>query len=147
MASAFLLVIALFYQITKNYNGRALLTLVILTVTMGHYLVFDGFGSFSYYGTAALCNLSILIYIWFLPISPMRADIALIQLIAMIAHLAGFAFYNHEIQPAAYSSMVNVLMVLEWLRLMIRTERDVEYGRTKPDRRLRNIRTHVGLGH
>jgi hypothetical protein len=133
----------MFYKISY----RILICIAVILPTSIHFYAFDDAVSFEYYGTAAIANLCVILFIHLLNRSPLGTSIQIISLIGLGVNFIGWGMYEGGYKPEFYITAMLALFALEFLRLVIRTESDRIHDLRKDDRMLFSIPSHDNFSH
>ena len=147
MISFVLLFIAIaFNWALKEREGRPLICLLALIPTAGHYIFCDDLPAIQYYATAGVAGSITIALLEFVPRCPLVLDIQRINWIFIAINFIGLGIWAAFWEPLIYDSLIMGLVIIEWLRLMIRTKDD---GRYWANDFMRSIHSNVavnGLG-
>lgn len=132
--SASMLVIALVYNMYQRIGYRVLICLIVMLSTSVHYHFFNESVSFTYYGTAAIANLSVILFVSIFSKSPLATVIQIISFAGIIINFMGWAMYELYLGPEFYNALMFILMTMEFLRLMVRTRNDRIHDVCEADR-------------
>lgn len=124
MLSSGLLSIALLVNLYYKQGYRVLICFIAILITMGHTVFFDSATSFEYYGTVSIACLMTILFVSLFANSPLGTDIQLISLVAIFVNMIGYYYYWAGLEPVIYNDMMTVLITAEFIRLMMRTNRD-----------------------
>jgi len=128
MISVILLTVALAVGLLLKDWGRGLVCFIAIVPTVGHYLLFNDLDAFQYYGTAALASSITIGLLEFAPRSPLAFHIQVIHYILIVVNFIGWCMWVSYAEPFIYNVLIMALVIAEWLRLLIRTKADGEYG-------------------
>ena len=130
MLSLLLLFFALVFNWTVNEPSDRVKVNLICLIPLGLFIAVDylvpdmGDG---YFLLSCVLSLFVIVALGLLPRSPLSTHIQIINMIAMPIHLYGlYCFYNF-LDYQLYSILITSAIILEWLRLMIRTKTDGVY--------------------
>jgi len=130
MLSLLLLFSALVFNLTVNEESDRVKVNLICLLPLGlfaavDYLVPDmGDG---YFLLSCVLSLFVVVALGLLKRSPLSTHIQIINMMAMPIHLYGlYCFYNF-MDYQLYTILITFAIILEWLRLMIRTKTDGIY--------------------
>ena len=126
MLSIGLLIVAMASNMLYREGYRVLICSVVILVAMAHVAFFYDAVSFSYYGTVAIANLIIIQAVSFCSKSPLATDIQ----------------YEGGYSPSGYNSLMVMLITAEFIRLIMRTDRDRIFSICKADRLHSSVFTH-----
>ena len=146
MLSAALLSIALAVNAFYREGYRVLICFIALFVTIAHTAFFDGSTSFEYYGTVSIACLITILAVSLFSSSPLGTDIQIISLLGIFVNMIGYYVYWAGIDPAIYNELMTVLITIEFIRLMMRTNRDRIHGMLEDDDRNVSVSIHAGSG-
>ena len=124
MLSASLLTVALLVNIYHRIGYRVLICFVVIMSTAIHTHFFDNEVSFTYYGTAAISNLFVILFLSLVSRSPLATSIQVISLFGIVANFVGYGLYEAYLPPIIYNVIMSIIMIAEGLRLLIRTRND-----------------------
>ena len=124
MLSALLLLTATALNMFRGIGYRVLVCFVVIMSTALHTFFFDAAVSFSYYGTAAIANLCVILFLSTFSTSPLSSFIQALSLAAIVVNFAGFIMYESGMTPFYYNSAMLILMLTEFIRLIVRTPND-----------------------
>jgi hypothetical protein len=142
MLSIGLLIVAMASNMLYREGYRVLICSVVILVAMAHVAFFYDAVSFSYYGTVAIANLIIIQAVSFCSKSPLATDIQIINCIGMLVQLFGYIQYEGGYSPSGYNSLMVMLITAEFIRLIMRTDRDRIFSICKADRLHSSVFTH-----
>jgi hypothetical protein len=125
MLSTGLLSIALIVNLFYREGYRVLICFIAIFITIGHTVFFDDATSFGYYGTVSIACLLTILAVSFFASSPLGTDIQLISLLGIFVNIFGYYQYQAGFEPTWYDDMMIVLITAEFIRLMMRTNRDM----------------------
>lgn len=134
MVSAIMLSVALIANVYYKVGYRVLVCLVVILGTAVHTHFFYNEVSFSYYGTAAIANLSVILFLSMWTRSPLSTAIQIISVVGIGVNFIGYIMYEGGLSPVLYNAIMLVLMVVEFLRLIIRTKNDRFHDVCEDDR-------------
>lgn len=124
MLSASLLTIALLVNLYHRVGYRVLICFVVIISTSVHTHFFDSEVSFTYYGTAAIANLFVILFLSLVSRSPLATSIQVISLFGIVANFVGYGLYEAYLPPIIYNIIMGLLTITEALRLIVRTRND-----------------------
>lgn len=124
MVSVGLLSLALLANVFYKNGYRVLISFIAIFVTVAHFIFFNDTTSFSYYGTVAIACLITILSISLFTSSPLGTDIQLISLIGIFVNMLGYYQYQAGLGPVLYDELMTILITVEFIRLMLRTDRD-----------------------
>ena len=124
MLSAGLLTIALLVNVFYRSGYRVLLCFIAIFVAMGHGVIFGASIDYAYFGTAAIANLIIIFAASTFSNSPLSTDIQIINLAGIAVNMLGYYLYWSYSEPYLYDNIMVFLITIEFIRLMLRTNRD-----------------------
>lgn len=124
MLSATLLFVALLVNAFNRSGYRVLLCFIAIFVTVAHFITFNDAVSYNYYGTAAIASLVMILGASIFSNSPLSTDVQLINLAAIGVNMIGYYQYWAGIDPYFYNNAMVFLITVEFIRLMLRTNRD-----------------------
>ena len=124
MLSAGLLLAALAVNVFRELGYRVLICFVVIFSTAFHTAFFDNAVSFNYYGTAAIANLCVILFLSLFSKSPLSTAIQVISLIGIVFNFIGYGMYEAGLAPNHYNAAMLMLMLAEFYRLMVRTPND-----------------------
>ena len=139
MVSSVLLLIALVSNLYQRIAYRVIICLVVIFTTGIHTYFFSSDVSFSYYGTAAIANLCVILFLSMISRSPLATSVQIINLAGIASNFLGYVMYEAGITPVFYNSAMLLLVAIEFLRLIVRTENDRDHDMCAADR------MHFGL--
>jgi hypothetical protein len=142
MLSIGLLIVAMASNMFYREGYRVLICSVVILVAIFHVSFFYESVSFSYYGTVAIANLIIIQAVSFCSKSPLATDIQIINCIGMLVQLFGYVQYEAGYSPSGYNSLMVMLITAEFIRLIMRTDRDRIFSICKADRLHFSVLTH-----
>lgn len=128
MLSVILVAIALIVSTVRDGSNRSLICILILLPSIAHYSFFNDSVNFEYYGTAAVVSVFIITALNYLPTTPLSADLQAINFMYIIAHFIGWVMYNAYLEPFWYNTLVLTIFVIEFLRLIVITKKDIRHG-------------------
>lgn len=130
MLSLLLLFAALVFNWTVNEESDRVKVNLICLIPLGlfsaveYYIKDMGDG---YFFLSCVLSLFVIVALGMLPRSPLSTHIQIINMMAMPIHLYGlYCFYN-DVDYQIYTILITFAIILEWLRLMIRTKTDGIY--------------------
>lgn len=147
MVSAALLAVALLINIYYKVGYRVLVCFLVILSTAVHTHFFYHDESFSYYGTAAIANLCVVLFLSFWSRSPLATAIQVISLVGISLNFVGYLMYESGMTPVYYDDMMMILMIIEFLRLVIRTKNDRFHDVCEDDRLHHGLSTNDGFGN
>jgi hypothetical protein len=142
MLSIGLLIVAMASNMFYREGYRVLICFVVIFAAIAHVAFFYENASYSYYGTAAIFNLIVIQAVSFCSKSPLATDIQIINFLALIAQIVGYIQYEGGYLPSAYNGAMVMLITAEFIRLMIRTDRDRIFSICEADRLHSDIRAY-----
>ncbi len=128
MLSVCLLLIALIVNVVFREGYRVLICFVAVFATVFHLVFFNDAESFQYYGTASIASLATILAISIFSNSPLGTDIQVISLLGIFVNMLGFYHYWAGLPPELYNGLMTALIIAEFIRLMMRTDRDRVHG-------------------
>lgn len=128
MLSAGLLSVALLVNVFYREGYRVLICFVAILVTVAHTAFFNDSTSFEYYGTVSISCLIMILAISLFSSSPLGTDIQIISLLGIFVNMIGYYLYQAGISHTLYNDLMTILITIEFIRLMIRTDRDRIHG-------------------
>jgi len=131
---AALLVCALVVNILHRSGYRVMICLIVILSTAVHTHFFYNDVSFSYYGTAAIANLCVILFLSLASKSPLATSIQIINLAGIIVSMVGYVMYETYQEAHAYNAMAFSLIIIEFLRLIVRTSNDRIHDVCEDDR-------------
>lgn len=144
MLSIGLLFVAMASNAFYKEGYRVLICFIAVFVAIAHVSFFDNEVSYSYYGTAAIANLIVIQVVSLFSKSPLATDIQVINCVGLAAQLFGFLQYESGYAPDNYNNIMVILITAEFIRLMLRTDRDRIYSICEADRLHPDIRVYDG---
>ena len=144
MLSAGLLSVALSVNVFYRSGYRVLLCFIAIFVAMGHGVFFDSAVDYSYYGTAAIGSLIVILGASMFSNSPLSTDIQIINMMAIGVNMFGYYLYWSYSEPYLYENIMVFLMTIEFIRLMLRTDRDRIHDALEDDSSNDDVYSNVG---
>ncbi len=144
MLSIGLLFVAMTANAFYKEGYRVLICFIAVFVAVAHVSFFDDDVSYSYYGTAAIANLIVILLVSLFSKSPLATDIQVINCVGLAVQLFGFLQYESGYAPDSYNNIMVILITAEFIRLMLRTNRDRIYGICEADRLRSDVRIYDG---
>tara|TARA_R110002049_G_scaffold143473_6_gene305589 strand:+ start:284 stop:751 length:468 start_codon:yes stop_codon:yes gene_type:complete len=144
MLSIGLLFVAMAANASYKEGYRVLICFVTVFVAIAHVAFFDEDVSYSYYGSAAIANLVVIQAVSLFSKSPLATDIQVINCVGLAAQLFGFLQYESGYSPEYYNNIMVILITAEFIRLMLRTDRDRIYSICEADRLHSDIHLYDG---
>jgi len=130
MLSLLLLFFALVFNWTVNEESDRVKVNLICLLPLGLFTAVDYYISDmgdGYFFLSCVLSLFVIVVLGLLPRSPLSTHIQIINMMAMPIHLYGlYCFYN-DVDYQIYTILITFAIILEWLRLMIRTKTDGIY--------------------
>ena len=124
MLSAGLLSVALLVNVFYRSGYRVLVCFIVIFATMAHTVMFNASVDYSYFGTAAIANLVVILVASTFSNSPLSTDIQIINLAGIAVNMFGYYLYWSYSEPYLYDNIMVFLITIEFIRLMLRTNRD-----------------------
>ena len=124
MLSAGLLSVALLVNAFHRSGYRVLLCFIVIFMAVGHYVLFSLADGYVYFGTASIASLIAIFAASTFSSSPLSIDIQILNLVAIGAHMFGYYLYWSYSDPYLYDNIMVFLITIEFIRLMLRTNRD-----------------------
>ena len=146
MLSVILVLFALLYTNYKFGNYRTLICGIVFVPAIIHYYLFNDALDFEYYGTAGVASFIVISALEFVKRTPLALDIQVLNGLMVGANFFGYLTYHAELEPIAYNFIINVLFVVEFLRLVIVTKKDREYGLLNRNDTVRHDASGHGMG-
>ena len=130
MLSLILLMSALVLNWTINEDSDRVKVNLVCLIPLGLFMSVDYFypdmGD-GYFILSCVVSLIVIVVLGFMPRSPLSTHIQIINMIAMPIHLYGlYCFYNY-LDYNLYTILITFAIILEWLRLIVRTKTDGVY--------------------
>jgi hypothetical protein len=142
MLSIGLLIVAMAANMFYKEGYRVLICFVVIFAAIAHVSFFYDDVSYSYYGTVAIANLIVIQAVSFFSKSPLATDIQIINCVSMAAQLFGYIQYEGGYSPSGYNSIMIVLITAEFIRLIMRTDRDRIFSICENDRLHSDVRIY-----
>lgn len=140
-----LLSLALLANVFYKNGYRVLISFIAIFVTIGHFIFFNDATSFSYYGTVAIACLMTILSISLFANSPLGTDIQLISLAGIFINMLGYYQYQAGLSPELYNELMTVLITVEFIRLMLRTNRDRIHDVFEAGSRVGDVSIHASI--
>ena len=147
MLSAALLSVSLMVNVVYREGYRVLICFMAIFITIAHTIFFDSTTSYSYYGTAAIASLVMILAVSMFSKSPLGADIQIINLAAILVNMLGYYQYWAGNEPFLYNDAMVFLITAEFIRLMLRTNRDRIHDICEAGSRNDDVRLYADSGN
>ena len=144
MLSAGLLSVALLVNAFYRSGYRVLLCFIVIFMAIGHYVLFSFDAGYVYFGTAAIASLVAILASSTFSSSPLSIDIQILNLVAIGAHMFGYYLYWSYSEPYLYDNIMVFLITVEFIRLMLRTNRDRIHDALEDNSRNDDVYSNVG---
>lgn len=124
-----LLMFALFVNLTaKDYGDRVRVTVTCLVPLALFELAVYSYGREAlgevYFWLSCLVSMAVVVTLQMFKRSPLSTSIQSINLVATIIHVYGLYCYHEGLGYAYYTPLIFAALLLEWLRLLKRTDKD-----------------------
>ena len=146
VVSVGLLSLALLSNMFHKSGYRVLISFIAIFVTIGHFIFFNDSTSFSYYGSVSIACLTTILSISLFTSSPLGTDIQIISLVGIFINMLGYYQYQSGVNPELYNELMTMLITAEFIRLMLRTNRDRIHDVFEADSRNGGILIHANSG-
>lgn len=143
VVSVGLLSLALLANAFYKNGYRVLISFIAIFVTAGHFIFFNDTTSFAYYGSVSIACLITILSVSLFASSPLGTDIQLISLAGIFINMLGYYQHQSGVDPALYNELMTVLITAEFIRLMLRTNRDRIHDVFEADSRDGDILIHA----
>ncbi len=138
MITSALLIALLFCVIAQPTVVRGYVAILFVIVTMLHELVGVRLDGLAYYGSAALCDLAIIVLTSGLrPVPAMVSRIHLICLASIIVNAVGWAMWAAYLPPTVYDAAFVLIYLVAVVAMLKKDSSDVMGGHTPGGRRTR----------